>query len=168
MGKIISIGWDVGGWHGRKNALSVIVFENGSLKLTVPPKCIKRDLLFDNGEGLPTFILNEIAPNDRLVIAIDSPFGFPEAFSRLITDVNYVFNDVGDDFYKNLYAFRKTDINIIDKLGKKPISPSFDKLTNNVSLTINLLRILKENNFAIAPWDAIVIREFLNAKKKES
>lgn len=154
MKKVTSIGWDVGGWHGRKNAVSVIVFENGVLKLATPPKCITREILFDKGNDLPTFISKQINGDSKLIVAIDSPFGFPKTFTHLIADGKYTFTEVGDDYYDNMFAFRKTDKNIINKLGKKPISPSFDKLTNNITLAVNMLRILRKNDFVISPWDS--------------
>ena len=159
MKKVVSIGWDVGGWHGRKNAISVITHENGALKLTTPPQCLTREFLFDNGNDVPTIISKQMSEDSELVVAIDSPFGFPKAFTNLIADDKYTSTDVGDKIYDNMYAFRETDKNIIEKLGKKPISPSFDKLTNNVTLTINMLRILKRNHFVISPWDSPSLKD---------
>ena len=124
MKKVVSIGWDVGGWHGRKNAISVITHENGALKLTTPPQCLTREFLFDNGNDVPTIISKQMSEDSELVVAIDSPFGFPKAFTNLIADDKYTSTDVGDKIYDNMYAFRETDKNIIEKLGKKPISPS--------------------------------------------
>jgi hypothetical protein len=35
--RIISLGWDVGGWYGDKNACTVMEYHNGTLYQQQPP-----------------------------------------------------------------------------------------------------------------------------------
>jgi hypothetical protein len=120
------IGWDVGAWNCDKNKSSrdaiVILDSNGKLL------GFKRGNLRESitnaqstNEILQTLFhwcgLNYL--NEKIVLSIDTPLGFSQAFINLIT--NYTTSEPIGDFSKNSYLYRKTEQFLFEK-GEKPLT----------------------------------------------
>ncbi len=154
---IISIGWDVGGWQGDNNAFCICELEGDRISIKSPCVIKPKEKLFDNLNNIPSFLQDEINahPDSKIILAVDSPLGFPVQFSELIINSDHRFSDL-KKAYSN-YAFRATDIYITEKVfeSKTSLSPSFSYLTNNVTVAINMVRLLKSglNKFKAYPFD---------------
>ncbi len=146
--KVISIGWDVGGWHGEKNAICKLEYDGEKITMS-KPEILKK--VFDQ-KGIPYFIETVIKDDyKQFILAIDAPLGLPVEFTNLINGNEVFIPDVEKGSFENRLAFRETDMHIKSILKKTPISPSFDKLTNNLTLALNMTRLLK-NSFKIYPF----------------
>ena len=160
--KIISIGWDVGGWYGDKNACTVMEYHNGSIQQQPP-------ILFDfrgndSVYGLDSITIDKIlAPvkdylelqdnNVKIIIAIDAPLSFSKNFKLLVNrkiDVNN-FSNVKKN---NSIAFRTTEILINNKF-KNCLSPVFDSIGNPTTLAQLVMLKLKSMGFKYIPVDSI-------------
>jgi len=141
--KIISIGWDVGGWYGDKNGCTVMEYQNGII-LQLPP------ILFDfrgndSVYGIDSItadkILAPIKPylqsqdiNVKIIIAIDAPLSFSKNFKQLV-DRKIDVSSFSRIKKNNSIAFRKTEILINNKF-KNCLSPVFDTIGNTTTLAI--------------------------------
>lgn len=121
------IGWDVGAWNCDKNKTSrdgiVILNEGGGIV------CKKRGSLRDlinSSETYQQFLTdlfkqcNLTYQDQHVVLAIDAPLGYSDAFVKLIT-ANDAFNKDINDFKDNPYMFRATE-NFLYKKGYIPLS----------------------------------------------
>ena len=146
--RVIGVGWDVGGWHGRNNAVVVLEWED-----TEKPK-----LLGDGCKRLPSKVFDlpkfvehfcgptasnavETAINDSksmVIVAADAPLGYPTAFRELVSNPGTGSDNIAPSsrFIDNPLAFRETDREIERDFGKLPLSVSFDKLGNAASVAI--------------------------------
>ena len=120
------IGWDVGAWNCDKNKSSrdaiVILdsngklhgFKRGNLRESITNAQSTNEILIKLFQwcGLSYF-------NEEIVIAIDTPLGFSQAFVNLVTQ-NTISEPIGD-FSKNPYLYRKTEQFLFEK-GAKPLS----------------------------------------------
>jgi len=156
MGKIISIGWDVGGWRGNKNAFCILSFDDeleAYKKIRIEKfHLANHNELFKVDGSYPDFLEDWItnSKHDKIIFAIDAPLGFPTKFKELISGKKY--NGTDGNEYKS-YAFRETDI-IINE-GKQTLSPTFTYLTNNVTVALNMRMLLEEDgkNFMTIPFE---------------
>lgn len=80
----------------------------------------------------------EIEP-DRLIIGIDAPLGFPQEFKNFLVNRESNFNRPEKEIYNEL-AYRETDRYIYEKLGKEPLSATFDRLGTNATVAITHVR----------------------------
>jgi predicted nuclease with RNAse H fold len=153
---ILAIGWDVGGWMGVKHGWPICeVRDDGTLHWPFSP--------VELGIG-PTgeFDLDEIirrlsgsngmtVDGQRVVVAVDAPLGFPAQFRRLLCGetVEFVFPDRE---IESELAYRETDRNVHDRLGKKPLSAAFDKLGNNATVAmVHAQRWRERHGFSVPP-----------------
>tara|TARA_Y100000815_G_scaffold149537_1_gene135272 strand:- start:9869 stop:10618 length:750 start_codon:yes stop_codon:yes gene_type:complete len=156
--KIYAIGWDVRGWQSEDQATAVAKFDlrsNDFSWLGISPlfrfqsgtKPSLKDLVVP---ACGTAGLNEILASDNCVVAIDAPLSLPKA---LITLANGYADDlvVPEREIDNPLAYRDCERWIKAKLGKKPLSASFDKLGNNASLAQSVALRLKAEGFTIVP-----------------
>lgn len=154
--KTIGIGWDVGGWYGDKNAITITELEGeNSLKIS-------------HLNGLNSFNIIQhldkiIQENQdtKIILGIDSPLGFPNAFTKLISEPGFDHSTImklldGDQSYRSSpLAFRTTEMVIKQVFDKNALSASFDNLTNNTTLAISVIRFLqREYGFKCIPFDS--------------
>lgn len=164
--KIISIGWDVGGWLGSgancKNALSVLKYEEekfswGEIELvSFANGLLSFEEVCDKLKLGPELCNN---PNVQIVIAIDAPLGFPAKFKELVNGSleDHVIYREGENNKKkminNLFAFRKTEQYLFEKFKKQSLSATFDKLGNNSTVAIaHRIKWAKSDNFIFYPF----------------
>ena len=140
------IGWDVGGWHGKKNAFCILTYDGNKIEFKKNPEILQKN-------QIRNFFKEIIESNSKVILAIDAPLGLPIGFVDLLTS-DYYNLDIEDDYFKNPYGFRETDMHIRNLLGKNPISPTFDKLTNNITLALCMRRELTNQGFKFYPFDS--------------
>lgn len=121
------IGWDVGAWNCDKNKSSRdgIVILNKDGCIIGKKRCSLRDLInkSKSDQQFLTNLFNECNlkyQDQHVVLAIDAPLGYSDAFVKLIT-ANYTFNKDINDFKDNPYMFRATERFLYDK-GYTPLS----------------------------------------------
>lgn len=162
MKPVLAIGWDVGGWVGKKQAVAVARWANGRPEWLGKPQGFRLnslgrdwsliDLARVGWPEAPHDILN----NQRVVLAIDAPLAFPTAFAELLAGAATPTFDAGGPEMHNPFAYRVTDRNIFDTFKKKPLSASFDKLGNNATVAMVHTRRLRERgHLRVPPFDDV-------------
>ncbi len=161
MTRGLAIGWDVGGWLGKKQAVAVIeVGDDETWRYVGRPAAFT----LRGRERLNVLELVRTAwpeaPADALdrgdvVLAIDAPLSFPAAFVRLLERAP-TSPPSSDREIDNELAYRACDRFIhAEHERKKPLSASFDKLGNNATVAMVLTRRWRESEgFRVLPWDA--------------
>ena len=158
---IIAIGWDVRGWRGNQQAVAVLKLD----ALTqVFQWWISDDFQFKTGMQLSLSSLLEpaigdnyeavISNVDRVILGIDAPLAFSQAFTRLLIDDNSEYLPSCSQM-DNPLAYRKCERWIKDEHSKTPLSAAFDKLGNGATLAISLTHTLKKEEFSLVPQDAL-------------
>jgi len=110
------VGWDVGGWNCDRNrtsrdAVCAIAGDLENLELVGIPwrGAIRAQLL--NADGRPDFLLNLLEIHEtfeHIVVAIDTPLGWPVSLQGLITSANQNVA-VPDEPGLNPFLFRGTE-----------------------------------------------------------
>ncbi|MFN8263781.1 MAG: hypothetical protein U0T07_09665 [Chitinophagales bacterium] len=159
--RIISIGWDVGGWYGDKNACTVMEYYKGSIQQQPP-------ILFDFRGNDSVYDLDSItnkilAPvkdyleshdkNVKIIVAIDAPLSFSKNF-KLLVDRKIDVSNFSNVKKNNSIAFRTTEILINNKF-KNCLSPVFDSIGNPTTLGQMVMLKLKSIGFKYIPVDSI-------------
>jgi len=161
--RALAIGWDVGGWLGKKQAVAVVgVRADGSwAHVGAPRRFSMRELPADRELSVdqllrigwsdaPTSALDDCA----VLVAIDAPLSFPAAFVRLLAGDPLPLPRL-DQEIANVFAYRDCDRYVHLTYEKKPLSASFDRLGNNATLAIALTgRWRAHERFAMLPFDA--------------
>ena len=141
------IGWDVGGWNcdmNRKSRDAIVILNaeqnvvgtpwRGNLRVTINEADTSRawlQALFVNCQaGLP------VADNMQVVLAIDTPLGFSEEFTRLLVRLGCS-KPIGQSD-TNPYLFRKTEQFLFDH-GLKPLSPIKDMIGSQATKGMHVL-----------------------------
>jgi hypothetical protein len=140
------IGWDVGGWNCDKNresrdALVILDGERnlvgtpwrGNLRISINEATTARAWLrklFDYCR------VDFPEHNLHAVLAIDTPLGFSEAFSRLITCREYA--EAVEQSNTNAYLFRATERFLFDH-GLTPLSPVKDMIGSQATKGMHVL-----------------------------
>ena len=157
--KIISIGWDVGGWMGDNHgfAISSGDLTEGTLswlgeptELGIPPGSI-----FSLDEIISEVVEKESVglERDRVTLGIDAPLGFPEGFADLLCRNRHDFTRPEKEIYNEL-AYRETDRFIYEEFDKKPLSAVFDRLgTNCTAALVHVRRWINQYGFIHQPSD---------------
>jgi Protein of unknown function (DUF429) len=137
----LAIGWDVGGWLGKKQGVAIIEIDpDGAWRFVGVPTTFSIAALADRS----VFSLIRLgwleAPSDaleryRIAIAIDSPLNFPVAFQRLLSGKPHTVATPKTEIESTL-AYRACDQYVYLEYGKKPLSASFDKLGNNATVAM--------------------------------
>ena len=157
---VLGIGWDVGGWIGRKQAVAIVEWNGHSAQwLGMPMRFSMADLR--NDWGVDDLVRrawpeapNDILENCELVLAIDAPLGFPVAFSELLARRPTPNIDPLVAEIDNPLAYRETDRHIYRTFRKKPLSGSFDKLGNNATVAImHTRRLSTAGQLRVMPFD---------------
>lgn len=153
------IGWDVGGWNCDRNSRSrdalVILDQDrailgtpwrGNLRETLNTAETSRDWL------TALFALCKVGPpalNAGIVIAIDTPLGFSDAFTRLATRLEAA-GPVGDS-KTNPYLFRATERFLFDR-GLTPLSSVKDMIGSQATKGMHFLARFAPDVTACGVW----------------
>lgn len=157
----LAVGWDVGGWMGDKQAVAVIgVDASGQWEHLGEPKTFR----IAEGHLRLAGLVHEAWPElealpSRVVVGIDAPLAFPEAFGALITGTLINRTQaapfaLGQRELDNPLAYRETDRFISKAHDKKPLSASFDRLGNNATLAMTLVNAWRSEGLSVLPFDA--------------
>lgn len=154
MNRVIGVGWDVGGWHGRNNAVAVLEWNHTTRKPELLGKGCKS--LPPGVPSLSDFVEHFCKKEEKaaarsamedseatVVVAVDAPLGYPTAFRDFLTNPGKWSGaiDPSARFVLNQLGFRRTDQEIADIFpSKTPLSVSFDKLGNPASVAIRHTR----------------------------
>lgn len=159
--KKIAIGWDVRGWRGNQQAVAVLKVDN--VKQTHEWK-ISDDFQFKANVPLSLSSLlmpvlgieykSYLSGADKIIIGIDAPLAFSQAFKHLLISENSEFIPTHSQI-TNPLAFRQCERWIKDEYGKTPLSASFDKLGNGATLAISMAHSLKKEGFHLLPQDKL-------------
>jgi len=157
---VLGIGWDVGGWIGRKQAVAVAEWKESSVRWLGTPMCFSIAQLGENWSVIDLVRCawpeapGEILQTHDLVMAIDAPLGFPVAFSKLLAGWSTPRVDPTSAEIDNRLAYRETDRHIYRTFGKKPLSASFDKLGNNATVAmVHTRRLATAGQLRVVPFD---------------
>jgi hypothetical protein len=140
------IGWDVGGWNCDKNresrdALVILDVEcrlvgtpwRGNLRKSINEAATAREWL----RRLFDYCRVDFPENHlQAVLAIDTPLGFSEAFSRLITCREYAGSI--EQSNTNTYLFRATERFLFNH-GLTPLSPVKDMIGSQATKGMHVL-----------------------------
>jgi hypothetical protein len=140
------IGWDVGGWNCDKNresrdALVILDAERhlvgtpwrGNLRQSINEAATAREWL----RRLFGYCRADFSENNlQAVLSIDTPLGFSEAFSRLITCREYA--EALEKSNTNAYLFRATERFLFDH-GLTPLSPVKDMIGSQATKGMHVL-----------------------------
>ena len=130
------IGWDVGAWHCDKNRNSrdawYVLSDN---KEFIAPKpfwgnCRKQILESNSALKFLNTLFEkselEFKGDDEVIIAIDTPLGFPSALLKLLNGQTLGPDSLSLGFSKNPYLFRKTEMSLPKQ--KRPLSAVQDSI----------------------------------------
>lgn len=158
---IIAIGWDVRGWRGNQQAVAVLKLNKATGDIQW---WVSDDFQFQTNEPLslsslliPTLgdIFEELlADANQVVLGIDAPLAFSQAFATLLTDHDSEYLPTNRQM-DNPLAYRDCERWIKDEHLKTPLSASFDKLGNGATLAIALTHSLKKEGFTLVPQDGL-------------
>ncbi|MBL1265844.1 hypothetical protein [Candidatus Methylomicrobium oryzae] len=140
------IGWDVGGWNCDKNresrdALVILDTERnlvgtpwrGNLRKSINEATTAREWL----RRLFGYCRVDFPEHNlQAILAIDTPLGFSEAFSRLITCREYA--EAVEQSNTNAYLFRATERFLFDH-GLNPLSPVKDMIGSQATKGVHVL-----------------------------
>jgi hypothetical protein len=139
------IGWDVGGWNCDKNGKSrdAVAILDAELKLVGRPW--RGNLRTAINEAVDTndwinrlFGLCKAVPpsRSRITLAIDTPLGFSDAFTRLVTRLDHA-SEI-ESSAKNPYLFRYTERFLFEH-GLKPLSAIKDMIGSQATKGMHVL-----------------------------
>jgi len=161
---ILPVGWDVGGWLGKNQAVAVLRSGDRGLDWPGCPsefRLAPRDK--DPYRGMSFLQLiqqawpeagSDVVERHRIVLAVDAPLGLPLAWQRLIAGERPEAVPVEREIDSSL-AYRETDRWVHRTFKKKPLSATFDRLGNNASVAIwHLHHWANETGQTVAPRDA--------------
>ncbi len=167
---IVGVGWDVGGWRGKSQALAIACWTPGQHHLDwSSPGCgVSQPFSLVKAGGLSLkALVGQVsgaswalvsATSARVVVAIDAPLGFPEAFVRFVS--NPTAQELPTTHGENRLAFRGTDRFVMQEyqsvLGTRPFSASLDALTHVGTVALAAVAALREAGYRLLPQDESV------------
>ena len=154
------VGWDVGGWHCDKNAnsrdaLVVTGLRNGEVVVEGKPwrGNLRSVLMAEAGHALTSAMLGLCGvnpdPASEVVIAIDTPLGWPIAMMRLAQGGAASFVSAVDG--ENPYTRRATELALIQR-GFSPLSAVRDMLGSQSTKGIHFLRAAGLQEVSCGVW----------------
>jgi len=154
---LLAVGWDVGGWMGSNHGFSILHWNyeaseykwlGESVELKIPDNSIfSLANIIEKITGRKDLNLSDY----QLVVGIDAPLAFPREFKNFINNRKKIFKRPDKEIYNKL-AYRKTDVHIYEKLGKKPLSAVFDRLgTNATAAVVHVNQWMEEYDFSLQP-----------------
>ncbi len=140
------IGWDVGGWNCDKNGKSrdALVILDAELKLAGKPWRGNLRSAINGATNAAEFVSALFAlcgtqpdtATPQVMLAIDTPLGFSEAFVRLVTGLECT-EPVGSS-QTNSYLFRQTEHYLFQR-GLKPLSAIKDMIGSQATKGMHVL-----------------------------
>ena len=140
------IGWDVGGWNCDKNGKSrdaVTILDSelaivgkpwrGNLRQTINDANSSAEWI---GRLFGLCDANGHAPDCPVVLAIDTPLGFPQAFVDLVTNLNG--GGVIGQSETNHFLFRRTERDLFEH-GLRPLSSIKDMIGSQATKGMHVL-----------------------------
>ncbi len=156
MTGLFALGWDVGGWQGKANAVAAASWNgedvewHGSTSFQLPrdehPPLDVHALVAKLGDEAT----EAFAKARSIVIAVDAPLGFPVGFSRLVSGEPGPGCAPRREIDSGL-AYRETDRHVHATFAKKPLSAAFDKLGNPATVAISHVRRWRDDGFQVVP-----------------
>lgn len=154
------VGWDVGGWHCDRNASSrdaLIVTRFNGAEVVVEGKPwrgnLRSILMAKSGDALVTAMLDLCGvasePATEVVIAIDTPLGWPSAMMRLAQGGATSFVSAKDG--ENPYTRRATELALIQR-GYAPLSAVRDMLGSQSTKGLHFLRVAGLQEVSPGVW----------------
>ncbi|MBF9060727.1 DUF429 domain-containing protein [Rhodobacterales bacterium HKCCSP123] len=154
------VGWDVGGWNCDKNPNSrdaiVILDANGAATGSSWRGNLTK---YINAAAKTHEFLDQLFaicgrrdfdPRDhRVVLAIDAPLGFPEAFQRLLS-LNAVSAEIGTSA-SNEYLFRTTERRLVDE-GVQPLSAIKDMIGSQATKAMHVIGKFAPSSPEVGVW----------------
>lgn len=154
---VFFIGWDVGGWNCDKNGSSrdaIIILDEtlaiigkpwrGNLRESINSASCTHEWL----SQLFGLCKAEVLPAPSL-LAIDTPLGFSQAFTRLVTAGQYE-NPIGTSA-SNPYLFRQTE-RFLYEHGITPLSPIKDMIGSQATKGIHVLSRFAQQVIKTGVW----------------
>lgn len=166
--KILSIGWDVGGWMGSKQGFSMCLWDTETKQLKWIGKAKEMSLPKSHLIS-PLDIIADLTDganfskcrNLQVIVAIDAPLGYPICFVEFLNGKN-VINARPVLEIENPLAYRETERHIHQKFGKKPLSSTFDKIGNNATVAISHINNwIKNDGFIRQPSHENGLKEII-------
>jgi hypothetical protein len=159
--QLLAVGWDVGGWVGRKQAVAVAALGPNGVEWQGTATAFRLADLPTADWSLLHLIRKawpdapeDVVERHRVVLAIDAPLGFPSAFTQLLTTGEVPPFAPNAPEIDNPLAYRACDRHIFRAFGKKPLSASFDKLGNNATVAMHhARRLARLHNARVLPFD---------------
>lgn len=140
------IGWDVGGWNCDRNSKSrdaILILDSdltivgkpwrGNLRATINESATTRDWVCSLFECCEAPVPE---PRTPVTLAIDTPLGFSEAFSGLVTNLRCV-EPIGNSD-TNPYLFRQTERYLFEH-GLRPLSAVKDMIGSQATKGMHVL-----------------------------
>ena len=154
------VGWDVGGWHCDKNASSrdaLVVVGHRAGQVAVEGKAwrgnLRSTLMACSGGALVSDMLAlcgvGVEAVTEVVIAIDTPLGWPSAMMRLAQGGAASFVSGSDG--ENPYTRRETELALI-KRGFAPLSAVRDMLGSQSTKGLHFLRAAGLQEISTGVW----------------
>lgn len=147
--KSLYLGWDVGGWHGRSDGLSILAEDKTGRLVSVgtPWQGNLTQGLFDIGchpgnvRDLPKLCKIDTPSDSRLILGIDAPFRFPRVFNSLVNQelALHIPGRGKENMIDNRLAYRECEQFIATHWKRIPLSASFDRLGNNATKAMSYL-----------------------------
>ena len=160
MASVLSIGWDVRGWRGSKQAVAALRLDVGAPQIEwlevssyfrfPPGEVVQVASLLSAFNGAA--IQEAVSDVDQIVVAIDAPLAFPDQFRRHLNDPQSA-PVAAESEIENRLAYRDCERWVADEFWK-PLSAAFDKLGNNATLAMALARNLRKDGFGVIPFDS--------------
>ncbi|WP_188051103.1 hypothetical protein [Flavobacterium sp. GP15] len=169
------IGWDVGAWNCDKNRSSrdaiVIIKPDGTF--VYGKRNNVREWLNTAKTTKEIVIMffyhcDLEYNNEEVIIAIDTPLGFSEAFVNLVN--NNIISEPISDFSSNPYLFRKTEQFLYTK-GFQPLSAVNHMIGAQATKGIHFISKFAPNNESLGVWNSedeklTVIETYPSANKR--
>lgn len=159
MSSTVSLGWDVGGWLGKKQAVAVVRHSSGSsapewlgisdqFRLAGGQPIRMSSLLPDS---LGDEVVDALSDADRVAVAIDAPLAFSDGFrNHLLARASIPSPPTRE--IESLLAYRECERWVAAEFWK-PLSAAFDKLGNNATLAIAVSRRLQAAGYGVVPFE---------------
>ena len=158
MASIVSLGWDVGGWLGKRQAIAAFVSESTASRAAWLG--VSDPFRFRTGEPLNlnslivsvlgAEVAEAVAKAEQVVVAIDAPLAFSDGFRNHLSDTSSVPIPPPREIDSPL-AYRDCERWVAEQFWK-PLSAAFDKLGNNATLAMSLARSLHADGFGLVPF----------------
>lgn len=153
------IGWDVGGWNCDKNGKSrdALVILDTELKLAGKPWRGNLRSAINGATNAAEFVSALFAlcgtqpdtATPQVMLAIDTPLGFSEAFVRLVTGLECT-EPVGSS-QTNSYLFRQTEHYLFQR-GLKPLSAIKDMIGSQATKGMHVLAKFAPHATSCGVW----------------